>query len=509
MVENKDEKTNEREEIELLDHWHDDCLNRKSQAVAIVKFLSAQYEKQSRLGLPTNYVLNITADWGEGKSFFLERLTKDLEKKFYQVFRFDCWENDLSKDALIALIGDLLRQMADLKGEDETKFKDKFEKFKKTAVKVVKKSAPTIVSGASTVFLGGPVGSFIAGEEKDETKIDEQIEKSFGTIASKAMSTSLEESQARKSDVTDFKNALSDLISDIVTCGEYLLPVFIILDELDRCRPNFAIELIESVKHFFNINDVYFVFATDITQLQESIKVVYGAGFKSEKYFKRFFDREIGLIEPDLKSYSNMLCKRYGFENPSGERRKIYTPLSVINEKEGYINDISKTFSLYSEYFGATLRDQEQCFAAFETFMLSVEGLIPEKDAVHIAYAIFLIFLWHFDKKKYKQLLINRGMDIDRELNLRDFELINGVKIDLVIELSNFDHRLKISEIHKKYLDLMGATYDDFYKHKGRKGIENNLIQAIKSLLPNVLQAGKENRISFDTYEKQIPMLIG
>jgi len=58
--------------------------------------------------------------------------------------------------------------------------------------------------------------------------------------------------------------------------------MFILIDELDRCRPTYAIELLENIKHLFDIEGLYFIIATDSTQLSYSINAVYGNKFASE-----------------------------------------------------------------------------------------------------------------------------------------------------------------------------------------------------------------------------------
>ncbi|EPE9323938.1 KAP family P-loop NTPase fold protein, partial [Enterobacter asburiae] len=92
-------------------------------------------------------------------------------------------------------------------------------------------------------------------------------------------------------------------------CIEKDLPIFIIIDELDRCRPSFAINLLEIVKHIFNIPGVVFVIATDTEQLQHSIKVVYGNDFSASHYLSRFFDRRFLLPSPNL---NNLLLTKTG-----------------------------------------------------------------------------------------------------------------------------------------------------------------------------------------------------
>ncbi|QDE47832.1 hypothetical protein EIN43_17235 [Enterobacter hormaechei] len=66
------------------------------------------------------------------------------------------------------------------------------------------------------------------------------------------------------------------------------MPTFIFIDELDRCRPNYAIDMLETIKHLFDINNVVFVIATDKEQLSHSICSVYGSGFDATRYLDRF-----------------------------------------------------------------------------------------------------------------------------------------------------------------------------------------------------------------------------
>jgi hypothetical protein len=77
----------------------------------------------------------------------------------------------------------------------------------------------------------------------------------------------------------------------------------IFIDELDRCRPTYAIELLERIKHLFNIKRLVFVLSTDTEQLSHSICAVYGNNFDAKKYLNRFIDLDYLLKEPDLKMY--------------------------------------------------------------------------------------------------------------------------------------------------------------------------------------------------------------
>jgi hypothetical protein len=79
--------------------------------------------------------------------------------------------------------------------------------------------------------------------------------------------------------------------------------MYVFIDELDRCRPTYAIELLETVKHLFEIKGIVFVIATNTDQLQHSIKVVYGQGFDANRYLYRFFQRTYTLKMPDMEKF--------------------------------------------------------------------------------------------------------------------------------------------------------------------------------------------------------------
>ena len=79
--------------------------------------------------------------------------------------------------------------------------------------------------------------------------------------------------------IGDFKAGIERALEALAQAEAVTLPMFVFVDELDRCRPNFAIELLEGIKHLFGINGVCFVVATNMAQLSESVKAIYGVNF--------------------------------------------------------------------------------------------------------------------------------------------------------------------------------------------------------------------------------------
>lgn len=81
----------------------------------------------------------------------------------------------------------------------------------------------------------------------------------------------------------------------------------IFIDELDRCSPEYAVKLLERIKHYFNNDRITFVFSVNLEQLQHTIKSHYGASFEASRYLDRFFDLRLSLPAPNKREFYNML----------------------------------------------------------------------------------------------------------------------------------------------------------------------------------------------------------
>lgn len=97
------------------------------------------------------------------------------------------------------------------------------------------------------------------------------------------------------------KTALADTLDDII--NENCNKLIIFIDELDRCRPDYAINLLERIKHYINDDRVIIVLTTNIKELIHTISTKYGNDFSSEKYLDKFIDERLFLPEVPLKYY--------------------------------------------------------------------------------------------------------------------------------------------------------------------------------------------------------------
>lgn len=83
--------------------------------------------------------------------------------------------------------------------------------------------------------------------------------------------------------------------------------IVIFVDELDRCKPSYAVRLLERIKHYFSKETITFVFSINAMELQHTIKQYYGANFDASRYLDRFFDLRVSLPPANMQKYFSLI----------------------------------------------------------------------------------------------------------------------------------------------------------------------------------------------------------
>ncbi len=225
--------------------WEDDALGRKEFAQNLTFFA-----KNSQ----TPFVLALHGKWGCGKTFMLRRWQKELEKnQGAKVIYFNAWEDDFCGDPFVAIIGQLKAVLE----ENDSDWKK------------IKESAKSLIP-----WLERKVLAVASIEQKDLQSVSEQV---------------FDEYVETKKNLRALRKCLAEMAKKIKE--KTGMPLVFIIDELDRCRPTFAIETLERIKHIFDIENIFFVLGLNKTQLEKSIKSCYG-DIDGEGYLGRFFDHD-------------------------------------------------------------------------------------------------------------------------------------------------------------------------------------------------------------------------
>lgn len=283
----------------------EDKLDRVKYASFLTKLLASQGfdESRSEGEKERNYVLNLNSGWGSGKTYFLKRWSEDL-KKHYPVVYVDAWKKDYSDDPLMTVISSIIEQLREQAGKakDDPKFK-----VPRKLIGLLKAAAPGIGRGLFKRYVGIDPVAIMNADDLDENigtiegEDGKYVDMSFA--ASAAVTYLIDEHDAKSAAIESLKKAVYDWVQAVTSLKGVDLPAFIFIDELDRCRPSYAVEMLETIKHIFDIKGVVFVVATDTEQLQHAVKAIYGEGFDAKVYLSRFFNSRYSLKKPNLENF--------------------------------------------------------------------------------------------------------------------------------------------------------------------------------------------------------------
>ena len=301
-------------DVDANDPWRDDVLKRKEIASRLTNIIQNQ-------SLP--FVISIHGEWGTGKTFMLKRWQRDLENQDFKAIYFNAWEDDFCDDPLLSILG----QLADHFKEDGLK------QLARSAVEV---ALPLIRENALGVI-------------RSTTGIDLRVS-SEGQSKTAFLDAYLEQKAARD----NLKNHLTKLSSKVTeNSGQ---PLVFIIDELDRCRPTFAIELLERVKHIFDVPNMVFVLGINRDELCKSLQSIYGE-IDADVYLRRFFDMGFVLPEVGAEQFSKHLIRKF-------KLAEFFASLSASADRRIHTDD----FSMLDKYFpelwsrlGLSLRDIDYC----------------------------------------------------------------------------------------------------------------------------------------------------
>lgn len=240
-----------------------------------------------------SYSIALDSYWGSGKTFFVnqvkmildakteesygevegkeqilstwERISQNMTLKKYVPIYYDAWQNDCDDDPIYSLIYQMTLDTENIKVlKDRINFSDVLN-----------------VAGKITGVIAGKLSEHLAGVNPNEIVEDLRKGDFLKTL------------RARK----EIDKRIEEYIGKLLPKGcDRLL---IIIDELDRCNPEFAVKLLERIKHYFNNEKVTFVFSVNLAELQHTIKRHYGSGFDASRYIDRFFDLRVTLPQID------------------------------------------------------------------------------------------------------------------------------------------------------------------------------------------------------------------
>ena len=366
--------------------WQDDVLDRAKIAEKLTNLIRDQRDP---------FVISIDGQWGTGKTFLLRRWQKDLGSEGFSAIYFNAWEDDFCDDPLLAIIGQLsdhfqkgnLKKLADEMG--------------KIAIPLLKKNALSVLNRATGLTF--------------EVDLNER--------------DLLKEYRDQRQTKTELKNHLTKMAAAVVQETNH--PLVFIIDELDRCRPTFAIELLERVKHICDVPDMVFVFGINRDELCKSLNSIYGE-IDATVYLRRFFDMEFMLPNVDSEKFCNSLMEKYRF-------REFFQSLSQTANTKIHREDydcIATGIPALCGQLGLSLRDLDYCLRVIALAARSIQ----ERQHIY-PWPLSLLVLLKFENPVLYRQFINCECHASDVMN----------HLDAVISFPSDNHRLE------RALDAMEA----------------------------------------------------
>ena len=300
------------------DPWRDDLLNAQS----VTNHLS-RYAKALITG-GEGAVIALNGGYGTGKTFVLERWLKEMKAEGQVTLYYNAWENDDDDDPLVSLLELLASE-----------------------------------SSLSTWYEGAKAGlnEVLTAVLRHHTGVDvRSVASAVGWTPAGPLDSRRERRECRK----DLRRHLDELVRSTENLNGESAPggVVIVIDELDRCRPTFAMQLLERTKHILNVPGIVFVFGMDMKSLREFVKIVHG-DIDADGYLLRMFHVVLNMPEGVTFGESTVSSQNAWLEylrKLAGRHGLSLDDAPNLNEQ---LTDAFSNLALLAEHGGFTPREME------------------------------------------------------------------------------------------------------------------------------------------------------
>ena len=286
-----------------------DEFKRKPIAENIIRLLTSDIDLSPMV---------IDGGWGTGKTEFCQKLIWLMQQQHpdYQPVYIDAFRSDHSGEPLLALLAEIIKTCTpeDTGEQPSEKRKNITRKIAKAAgfvMKTVAKAAVDHVLKQNTDDLAEGLQQ-IMNDGQDADSLAETVTDAAATIASHTIDATVEallkEQIEAEKNLETLKACLKELAAE--------KPIILFIDELDRCRPDYAVDMLEVIKHVFDVENVKVVLVTNTKQLRAAINHRYGVEVDAQKYLDKFLkysfalpDKIVARFEEERKFVSIRYCQ--------------------------------------------------------------------------------------------------------------------------------------------------------------------------------------------------------
>lgn len=271
--------------VEDSDGFRNDVLQRQQFGDALSNLVTRSADE---------LVISLDGKWGEGKTTFVRMWQGLLKEKGIPSIYIDAFQNDYTEDAFISIASAITSYVDQHSAESQksSAFKDK---AKKVGVRLLSWTAKIGIKAAT---LGIIKESDIDALSEIGDDVAADTSETIADLVKERLNAHSKETEL----IQSFRESLSDLPANLMDNSSGRL--VIVIDELDRCKPSFAVEVLEKIKHLFSVKNVVFLLVMHKQQLEEAIRSVYG-NIDAHTYLQKFINVETSIPKRVADRHSN------------------------------------------------------------------------------------------------------------------------------------------------------------------------------------------------------------
>ena len=393
-----------------------DEFKRKPIAENIIRLLTSDIDLSPMV---------IDGGWGTGKTEFCQKLIRLMQQQHpdYQPVYIDAFRSDHSGEPLLALFAEIIKACTpeDTGEQPSEQRKDLTKEIAKAAGFVMKTVAKAAVGHVLKQNTADLVEEFqqIRNGNQDANSLAETVTDTATTIASYTIDATVE--ALLKEQIEAEKN-----LETLRACLKRLAaakPIILFIDELDRCRPDYAVDMLEVIKHVFDVENVKVVLVTNTKQLRAAINHRYGMEVDAQKYLDKFLKYSFALPDKVVARFEEerALVAIEHFKQLIQKSRWANELNDLIDERSPTINFISDMI----ERNNISLRETERLVRFLEIYH-SLSGRLNKVIWQYALLRITGIFIFCFYPRLMDDINKNRtdAKDFAQLFNIQSFSSI-------------------------------------------------------------------------------------
>ena len=387
MIKQRDDM--ETQTLEKPTFGTQDEFKRKPIAENIIRLLTSDIDLSPMV---------IDGGWGTGKTEFCQKLIRLIQQQHpdYQPVYIDAFRSDHSGEPLLALLAEIIKACTPPEDSDKKrieKHNDRIRKIAKAAgflMKTVAKAAVGHVLKQNTDDLAEELQQ-IMNDDQDADSLAETVTDAAATIASHTIDATVEallkEQIEAEKNLETLKACLKEFAAE--------KPIILFIDELDRCRPDYAVDMLEVIKHVFDVENVKIVLVTNTKQLRAAINHRYGMEVDAQKYLDKFLKYSFAL--PEVIGGINYLVRKDNLVTIIYFHKLIRSSPMFNQFKDSIYNEYNIVFiSDMMERNDISLRETER-FVRYLEIYLTLSGELNKERRVEYNFLIIIgVFIFCF-----------------------------------------------------------------------------------------------------------------